>query len=175
MSELVTDASTLRGRAWWFRTIAYWGCTLLVAYEMVAGSLWDLLRIEYVRVVMTHLGYPLYLLSILGVWKFPCAVILLVPRFQRLKEWACAGAFFNYTGASASHFAVGDHAAKWIAPLVFAAFTLMSWALRPAERRLPQPQSAAEMRPAAWLTPLGIVAALVVVSYATLPKGPHPQ
>jgi hypothetical protein len=49
---------------------------------MVAGSLWDLLRIEYVRDVMTHLGYPLYMLSILGAWKLPCAVTLLVPRFQ---------------------------------------------------------------------------------------------
>ncbi len=37
--------------------------------------MWDLLRIEYVRVVLTHLGYPLYLLLILGAWKLPCAVV----------------------------------------------------------------------------------------------------
>src|SRR6516165_12617148 len=90
------------------RIVANWIFTLIVAWEMVAGSLWDLLRIEYVRVVLTHLGYPLYLLMILGAWKLTCAVVLLLPRFPRLKEWAYAGAFFNYSGAAASHFLVGD-------------------------------------------------------------------
>jgi DoxX-like family len=107
-----------------------------VAYEMVAGSMWDLLRIEYVRVTLTHLGYPLYLLLILGVWKLPCAVVLLIPRFERLKEWTYAGAFFNYSGAVASHLFVGDRLSVWIWPLVFALLTLVSWAVRPSERRL---------------------------------------
>lgn len=49
------------------RTTAYWIFTFLVAYEMVAGGIWDLLRIEYVRVVLAHLGYPMYLLKIIGV------------------------------------------------------------------------------------------------------------
>lgn len=77
----------------WIRTVAYWVFTLIVAYEMAAGGIWDLLRIEYVRVIMAHLGYPMYVLTIIGVWKIPCAVVLLVPRFLRLKEWAYAGAF----------------------------------------------------------------------------------
>ena len=175
MSELPTTLPAARNRAYGIRTIAYWACTLLIAYEMVGGSLWDLLRIEYVRDVMTHLGYPLYMLSILGAWKLPCAVTLLVPRFQRLKEWAYAGAFFNYTGAAASHLAVGDAAARWITPLVFAVVTVASWALRPQERRLPQPRPTAETRPAAWLVPLGIIVALLIVSFVTLPKGPAPQ
>ena len=86
------------------RTIIYWIFTFMVAYEMVAGGIWDLLRIEYVRVVLAHLGYPMYLLTIIGVWKIPCAIVLFLPRFLRLKEWAYAGAVFNYTGAAASHF-----------------------------------------------------------------------
>jgi hypothetical protein len=65
----------------WIRTIAYWVFMLFVAYEMAAGGIWDLLRIEYVRVVLAHLGYPMYLLTIIGVWKIPCAFVLLVPRF----------------------------------------------------------------------------------------------
>ncbi len=81
------------------RAVAYWVCTVLLAWEMAAGSMWDLLRIEYTRGVLTHLGYPHYVLFILGVWKLPCAITLLVPRFPRLKEWAYAGAVFNYTGA----------------------------------------------------------------------------
>ena len=49
--------------------------TVVIAAEMFAGSLWDLYRTEYVREVMTHLGYPLYVLTILGVWKVPCAPV----------------------------------------------------------------------------------------------------
>jgi hypothetical protein len=85
---------------------------------------------------MEHLGYPSYFLLIIGVWKMSCAVALVVPRFPRLKEWAYAGAIFNYTGAVASHLAVDDSASKWVGPLVFAAITLASWALRPPNRRL---------------------------------------
>ena len=45
--------------------IAYWLFTVLVAYELAAGVLWAMLRIEYVRVTLAHLGYPLYLLTYL--------------------------------------------------------------------------------------------------------------
>jgi DoxX-like family len=93
MSTIAASASTdvpatpTRGRRYWIRTIAFWFVTLNLAFEMVAGSIWDLLQIEYVRGVMTHLGYPHYILIIIGVCKFPCAVAVMVPRFPRLKEW----------------------------------------------------------------------------------------
>ncbi len=156
------------------RAIAYWTFTAITAAEMTAGSMWDLLRIEYVRAVMTHLGYPLYLLSILGFWKLPCAIVLLVPRFPRLKEWAYAGAFFNYSGAAASHLSVGDGADKWAGPLVFAAITLASWALRPPDRRFALERPAGTARPAAWIVPLSLVAVFLVLALLTLPKGPPP-
>src|SRR5215469_13248510 len=177
MPEFAISAKTNKSgeRTKRVRAIAYWLCTLLVAYEMVAGGLWDLLRIEYVRAVFIHLGYPLYLLSLIGAWKIPCAVAILVPRFPRLKEWAYAGAFFNYTGAAASHFAVGDGVAKWVAPLVFAALAMGSWALRPPDRRLGQAAPAGETSRIAWAVPVLIVVALVVLSLATLPKGPPPS
>ncbi len=118
-------------------TIAYWGTTVLIAAEMALGGVWDLLRVPHVSAVMAHLGYPAYVLTILGAWKVPCAAALLAPRSPRLKEWAYAGAFFNYTGAAASHLFVGDEVGKWAGPLVFAAILLASWALRPPSRRLP--------------------------------------
>lgn len=153
------------------KTIAYWTFTFFVTFEMAAGGVWDLLRIDYVRFVMAHLGYPMYLLTILGVWKIPCAIVLFLPRFLRLKEWAYAGAIFDYTGAAASHFLAGDHPGKWVGPLVFAAFTLASWALRPAVRRLPPLAPATGIRAATWCVPLLIVAAMLLLSFLTLPKG----
>lgn len=131
MTNLASSVATSRGRA-----IAYWIATMLVAAEMGVGGVWDILRIPYVRAVMQHLGYPTYFLVILGVWKVLGAVALLVPRFPRLKEWAYAGAFFNYTGAVASHVAVGDGADKFAVLIVFVGVLAASWALRPPARRV---------------------------------------
>jgi hypothetical protein len=43
---------------------------------------------------ITHLGYPIYLLTILGIWKLLGVAGLLIPKFPLLKEWAYAGFFF---------------------------------------------------------------------------------
>lgn len=163
-----------RGWRWWLRTIGYWFFTLVVSYEMVAGAVWDLLQIEYVRAVFTHLGYPHYLLTILGVWKLPGAIVLLLPRFLRSKEWAYAGAFFNYSGAAASHVFAGDAAIQWIGPGVFGVCTLASWALRPPDRRLSIDRPLSRVRPIAWVVPIVLIAAFLGLAFATLPKGPNP-
>jgi hypothetical protein len=156
------------------RTVGYWAVTVIVAWEMAAGSMWDLLRIPYVRGVFEGLGYPLYLLVILGVWKLPCAVVLLVPRLLRLKEWAYAGAFFTYSGAAASHLLHGDGPKKWMGPLVFGVLTLASWALRPPERRLGPSSIETRTRPVEWAVPLGLVLAMALIALLTLPKGTNP-
>ena len=116
------------------RLVGYWVATVLTAAELGVGGVWDLLRLPYVHTVFTHLGYPAYLLIILGAWKVAGAVAILIPRFPRLKEWAYAGAFFSYTGALASHLAVGDD--KWAVLIVFAGLLTLSWGLRPGDRRL---------------------------------------
>jgi DoxX-like family len=64
-------------------------------------------------------------------------VALLAPRFPRLKEWAYAGLVFNYTGAAASHLAMGDPAVTLVAPIIFTALVVASWALRQSARRAP--------------------------------------
>jgi uncharacterized membrane protein YphA (DoxX/SURF4 family) len=112
------------------RFVAYWVTTLAVAAELALGGIWDLLRIDYVRNVVEHLGYPAYLLTIMGVWKVAGAIVLLIPRFPRLKEWAYAGATINYASAVASHVIVGDGLTAIVAPLSLLALTIASWALR---------------------------------------------
>jgi uncharacterized membrane protein YphA (DoxX/SURF4 family) len=118
------------------RAIVYWAATVIIALELAAGGAWDILQIAYVHdLVVEHLGYPAYFLVILGVWKIPGAVALLIPRFPRITEWAYAGAFFTYTGAVASHLAVGDSVSVWWGPFVFAGIMLASWVLYPSVRR----------------------------------------
>jgi hypothetical protein len=118
------------------RTIAYWVVTVALAWELAVGGTSDLARLEYVRVIVSRLGYPLYLLTILGVWKLLAAVVLLAPRLSLPKEWAYAGCFFVFTGAAASHLAAHGRFWEGFGPLIGAAVTVASWALRPASRRL---------------------------------------
>src|SRR5580692_10838198 len=126
--KLARPATTL------LRPIAYWVATGLIVLETVAGAEWDLVRNDFVRQAFAHLGYPLYLLTILGIWKLPAAIVLVIPRFGRAKEWAYTGLFLVYTGASASHFMRGDTSEPW-GPLVLALLTIASWTLRPSSRK----------------------------------------
>jgi uncharacterized membrane protein YphA (DoxX/SURF4 family) len=126
--KLARPATTL------LRPIAYWVTTGIIVLETALGAEWDFARIPFVRDVFTHLGYPLYLLTILGIWKLPAAIVLVIPRFGRVKEWAYMGLFLVYTGASASHFMRGDSSEPWT-PLVLALLTVASWSLRPDSRK----------------------------------------
>lgn len=118
------------------RAIVYWAATALLVFELVLGGIWDVLRVPHVRVVIERLGYPLYFLVILGIWKLLGAVALVIPRFPRLKEWAYAGVVFNLTGALVSHIASGDIEPGPMSYLVMmVAITATSWSLRPPSRR----------------------------------------
>lgn len=153
------------------RLVLYWTITFAVAFELVAGGVWDLLRIEYVRSVLIHLGYPVYLGTILGIWRGPGGAAMLLPAFPKLKEWAYAGAVFNYTGAAASHILVGDQVSMWIAPLIFAGLTLFSWFLRPPTRLHPSSASVKKIATVDWLVSVSIVAAMLVAAFFTVPIG----
>src|SRR5262245_10276243 len=91
-------ATISRSRWYRIRTIAYWTFTVLLVAELAAGSLWNFLQIEWVRVQLNHLGYPLYLTYILGVCQIGGAAVIIAPGFPRFKEWAYAGSFFNFSG-----------------------------------------------------------------------------
>ena len=162
-------ATLSRGRWYRTRTIAYWIFTVLLVFELVAGSVWNLSQIEWVHIQLNHLGYPLYFAYILGVWQIGGAAAIIAPRLPRVKEWAYAGSFFEFSGAVASHLLAGDGAAAWRVPLVYAAIVIVSWALRPADRCLSNAEPAPETHPVAWAVPIAILLLLYVVAYLTLP------
>jgi uncharacterized membrane protein YphA (DoxX/SURF4 family) len=87
---------------------------------------------EVIRIA--HLGYPVYLLTILGFWKILGVAAVLVPEFPRLKEWAYAGFFFSMSGAAISHILVGDRIGEVFRSVLLLAITLLSWYFRPANR-----------------------------------------
>jgi uncharacterized membrane protein YphA (DoxX/SURF4 family) len=118
------------------RKTAYWVTTILGPTSFVIGGVLNLTQSEQVLTALQHLGYPAYFASMLGTWKLLGAIVITVPRLARLKEWAYAGFCFDLTAAAFSHASVGDGAVNIVAPLVYLALVLASWALRPESRRL---------------------------------------
>lgn len=118
------------------QAIGYWICTVLVGLMILSGGVAQLLRVPQNVEGIVHLGYPVYLLTILGIWKILGAGVILLPRLPLIKEWAYAGIIFDLTGATASHFASGDDVRHALVPLVIAALVAASWWLRPESRRL---------------------------------------
>lgn len=122
------------------KNIVYWITTILVAFPIGSGGVAQVARVQGTVDGFVHiLGYPLYFVTILGVWKVLGAIAILVPRFPRLKEWAYAGIFFDLTGAAASSAGVGVYGAyafHLLAPLILAGLTVVSWALRPQSRTI---------------------------------------
>jgi hypothetical protein len=131
----------------------YWTTTCLIALETFAGGVMDLthgrtgvVRGPFVTQVVTSLGYPMYIVTIIGIYKIPGAATLLVPGFLRLKEWAYAGIIFELSGAAASHAACGNWG-ELIAPLSLLCLAIASWSLRPPGRMIePGCMSAATRR-----------------------------
>ncbi len=123
------------------RTIAYWATTGLIVFVLLSGGFGELTHQWGTLETVSILGYPAYVLTILGAWKIAGGIVLLIPGRPRLKEWAYAGIVFNMTGAAASHvFAddFGPYAFHVVVTLGIAALALVSWALQPQGRWEPR-------------------------------------
>jgi hypothetical protein len=116
--------------------IGYWLATALFCLAMTGGGTLNLLRVEMQQEAMAHLGYPEYLMTILGVAKILGVIAVLIPGVPLLKEWAYAGFTFDLLGAAASHGFVGDPIVEIVTPLVVLAIAIASYCLRPPTRRL---------------------------------------
>ena len=138
VSQRVTSSPIFTGMAAGrlIRIICYWVFTIFIAWEMALGAYWDLFQTPYVRNVFTHLHLPSYFLIVMGIWKLPCAVILLTPGATRMKEWAYAGIVFAMIGAALSQLLTGNNISTIIAPALFIILIFISWSLRPPDRTL---------------------------------------
>jgi hypothetical protein len=115
---------------------AYWITTGLLALGMFAGGFAQFIHAKFNTDGFIHLGYPLYTMYIIGLWKMIGAPVLLIPGYRLLKEWAYAGFFFLLTGGVMSHIFSGDGVLQTSGSFTFAVLTVVSWYLRPANRRI---------------------------------------
>ena len=119
--------------------IIYWIATIWLALGMVSTGAVQLFKTKEGQGgvdMVTHLGYPVYLLTILGIWKILGVVAILIPRFPILKEWAYAGFFFIMTGAIFSHIAIGDPMIELFPSLLLLILAVVSWYFRPLNRKV---------------------------------------
>lgn len=113
--------------------IGYWGSTVLFCLAMGMSTVVYLSHQPFAIDAMTgHLGFPVYMLDILGVAKGLGVLALLAPIFPKLKEWAYAGFTFNLLGAVWAHTAVGDPVSESVAPVVLLGILATSYVLRPS-------------------------------------------
>jgi hypothetical protein len=116
--------------------IIYWIATLWLALGMLSTAIVQLLKVKDEADMMAQLGYPIYLLTLLGIWKILGVIAVLIPKFGLVKEWAYAGFFFAMSGAVYSHLAIGDAAISLFGPILLIVLTVLSWHFRPADRRI---------------------------------------
>lgn len=103
--------------------ILYWIFTILFSALMIFAS-WSSILVNEDSVKLIHgmLGYPEYFISFTGWAKLIGVIVILIPGFSRIKEWAYAGLFFDLIAAVYSGIAV----AKTFDPLML---TLLIWFL----------------------------------------------
>lgn len=119
--------------------IIYWIATVWLALGMISTGAVQLFKAKEGQGgadMIMHLGYPVYLLTLLGAWKILGVIVVLMPKFPLLKEWAYAGFFFVMSGAIFSHIASGDPVVEMLPALLLLALTAVSWYFRPADRKI---------------------------------------
>ncbi|MBP7415368.1 MAG: DoxX family protein [Pyrinomonadaceae bacterium] len=116
--------------------IIYWVATLWLALGMTSTGIVQLMRLKDDVDRMSHLGYPSYLLTMLGIWKLLGVIAVLIPKYPLLKEWAYAGFFFTMSGAALSHIIVSDPFSEIAPSLLLLTLTIVSWYFRPENRKV---------------------------------------
>lgn len=118
------------------KKITYWISTIFLSFGMLAGGIQQMFQIGGYNEIVTQLGYPLYLLSILGTWKILGVIAILIPKKALLKEWVYAGFFFAMSGATISHLAVGQAITEALPSIILLLVTVTSWYFRPNDRKV---------------------------------------
>ncbi|MBW7914219.1 MAG: DoxX family protein [Taibaiella sp.] len=116
--------------------ITYWIAIIWLSLGMMSTGIVQLINMKEEVQYMLDMGYPTYFLTIIGAWKMLGVIVILIPRFPLLKEWAYAGFFFIASGAVLSHVAAGSQPGELFGPVLLLVLTVISWYFRPADRKI---------------------------------------
>ncbi|HNH21829.1 MAG TPA: DoxX family protein, partial [Ferruginibacter sp.] len=98
--------------------IIYWIATGWLSLGMLSTGIVQLLKTKEEAALFADLGYPAYLMTLLGILKILGVIVVTIPGLPRLKEWAYAGFFFSMAGAIFSHLAINDPVRDIFGPLL---------------------------------------------------------
>jgi len=85
---------------------------------------------------ITHLGYPIYLLTILGIWKIFGVVALLCLNFLYYRNGLMQAFSLPCRERYFSHIASGDSVNEIFPALLLLILTIVSWYFRPVDRKV---------------------------------------
>ena len=111
--------------------LTYWIVTVLFSAFMIFSSYGGItLMPEAVALLHDHLGYPLYFIRWISVFKIIGAISILLPNVPvRVKEWAYFGFFIDLVAAACSFIAVGDPVGTWAPMMIFIALLVSAYVL----------------------------------------------
>ena len=127
-AEHILDKATRASRA---TQIAAMITTVVVAFMWVYfGSLYLIHDPGEWRIANQQLGYPLYIIPLIGVTHILGGAVLLIPNVPRLTEWAYAGLAIDLSLAFYSQLNGGGRTWDKFDPILVMAFVFVSYVLR---------------------------------------------
>jgi uncharacterized membrane protein YphA (DoxX/SURF4 family) len=134
-AEYTADKPARAGRA--IQTAAMVITGLVAFVWMYFGRLYLIHDPGEWKIAHQQLGYPLYIIPLIGVTHILGGAGLLIPNIPRLTEWIYAGLVINLSLAFCSQLNGGGSAWDTFDPILVMAFVFASYALRrcmPANR-----------------------------------------
>lgn len=101
--------------------------TVIISLAFLITGIGNLIPFQHILNDMTHLGYPLYFLKILGGWKLLAGLAILLPVPKRFKDFAYVGMMLDLTGAALSRLFVGDAFLMVLIPLLISVIVTLNY------------------------------------------------
>jgi hypothetical protein len=109
--------------------IFYWIVTGLFLLMMLFSGISSMVSGPKAVEFFKMLQLPAYLIPFLSIAKILGVIVILIPGFPRLKEWAYAGLMFDLIGAAWCNYSVAKSFAAWAPILIFVALGFLSYYL----------------------------------------------
>lgn len=114
----------------------YWIVTGIFAAFMTFSAIPDIIMEPEAVTMISGLGYPHYFIPFIGVAKVLGCIAILIPGFERLKEWAYAGLFFDLFGAVFSILSTEGFQPPVLFMILPLSFLFLSYTLMHKRRKL---------------------------------------
>jgi len=107
--------------------ITYWIITGLFLAAMLMDAIGGITHQQAGVDNITHLGYPVYILTMMGTAKILGVIAILQTKYIAIKEWAYSGFAISFIGGFWSRMAMADPIELVLPPVVMLVYMLVSY------------------------------------------------